>query len=97
MGLEDAANRLPKAVLRTAPMALVLHSLVVRWFERGGWEFVRFPERPWYKRKKEPSFADMLTALRRLSWSEKLAHLATGVRGQEKLAAELAELASRVG
>lgn len=57
-------------------MALVLHSLVVRWFERGGWEFVRFPERPWYKRKKEPSFADMLTALRRLSWSEKLAHLA---------------------
>jgi SRSO17 transposase len=97
LGLEDPANRLPKAVHRTAPMALVLHSLVVLWFERGGHEFLRFPERPWYKRKKEPSFADMLTALRRLSWSEKLAQLAPEGSPHEKLVAELAELASRVG
>jgi hypothetical protein len=27
-----------------------------------------FPERPWYQRKEEPSFGDMLTTLRRLSW-----------------------------
>ena len=97
LGLEDPANRLPKAVQRTAPMALVLHSLVVLWFERGGWELLSFPERPWYKRKKEPSFADMLTALRRQSWLEKLAQLAPRGSRQEKLAAELAELASRVG
>jgi hypothetical protein len=97
LGLEDPANRLPKAVQRTAPMALVLHSLVVLWFERGGQGCLRFPERPWYKRKKEPSFADMLTALRRLSWSEKLTQLAPRGSGHEKLAGELAELASRVG
>jgi hypothetical protein len=97
LGLEDAANRLPNAVQRTAPMALVLHSLVVLWCERSGWEFLRFPERPWYKRKKEPSFADLLTALRRLSWSEQLAQLAPPGSPREKLAAELAELASRVG
>lgn len=97
LGLEDPANRLPKAVQRTAPMALVLHSLVVLWFERDGEAYLRFPERPWYPRKKEPSFADMLTALRRLSWSEKLAHLSLGGGGQEKLVEGLAELASRVG
>jgi hypothetical protein len=97
LGLEDPANRLPKAVQRTAPMALVLHSLVVLWFERGGWELLSFPERPWYRRKKEPSFADMLTALRRESWLEKLAQLAPRGSRQEKLVAELAELASRVG
>jgi DDE superfamily endonuclease len=97
LGLEDPANRLAKAVQRTAPMALVLHSLVVLWFERGGWELLSFPERPWYRRKKEPSFADMLTALRRESWLEKLAQLARRGSRQEKQVAELAELASRVG
>jgi hypothetical protein len=97
LGLEDPANRLPKAVQRTAPMALVLHSLVVLWFERGGWELLSFPERPWYKKKKEPSFADMLTALRRQSWLEKLEQLVLKGSPQEKQAAQLAELASRVG
>jgi hypothetical protein len=97
LGLEDPANRLPKAVRRTAPMALVLHSLVVLWFEQGGWELLRFPERPWYTRKREPSFADMLTALRRQSWLEKLAQLSARGNQQEKQVAELAELASRVG
>ena len=32
LGLEDPANRLPKAVERTAPMALFLYTLVVVWF-----------------------------------------------------------------
>src|SRR5208283_3144985 len=32
LGLEDPANRLPLAVRRTAPMALLLYSLVVLWF-----------------------------------------------------------------
>jgi hypothetical protein len=32
LGLEDPANRLPLAVQRTAPMALVLYSLVIVWF-----------------------------------------------------------------
>jgi hypothetical protein len=97
LGLEDAANRLPQAVKRTAPMALVLYSLVVWWFAAEGHEELRFPERPWYKRKKEASFADMLTALRRLSWREQLAQLALAGSGQEKRVEELAELASRVG
>lgn len=72
LGFEDAANRTEKAVRRTAPMALVLYSLVVVWFHRSGHRRVRFPDRPWYRTKEEPSFADMLTTLRRCSWREYL-------------------------
>jgi hypothetical protein len=68
LGFEDPANRKEKAVRRTAPMAMVLYSLIVVWFDREGHRHVEFPERPWYQHKKEPSFGDMLTTLRRLSW-----------------------------
>jgi hypothetical protein len=71
LGLEDPANRLPLAVSRTAPMALVLYSLVVVWFQQTGHRCLRFPFRPWYPRKHEPSFADLLTTLRRVSYDDK--------------------------
>ena len=70
LGFEDAANRKPKAVERTAPMALVLYTLIIVWFHKVGHRFLSFPDRPWYRQKKEPSFADMLTTLRRQSWNE---------------------------
>src|SRR6188474_1375231 len=70
LGLEDPANRTELAVRRTAPMALVLYSLIVAWFHQVGRRYVRFPDRPWYRQKREPSLADMLTTLRRLSWEE---------------------------
>jgi hypothetical protein len=68
LGFEDPANRKEKAVRRTAPVAMVLYSLIVVWFDREGHRHVEFPERPWYRHKEEPSFGDMLTTLRRLSW-----------------------------
>jgi hypothetical protein len=68
LGFQDPANRKEKAVRRTAPMAMVIYSLIVVWFDREGHRDVQFPERPWYRKKEEPSFADMLTTLRRLSW-----------------------------
>jgi len=97
LGLEDAANRLPKAVRRTAPMALVLYSLVVLWFDVGGHEQVRFPQRPWYRRKREPSFADMVSTLRRLSWEEKIGEVVCLEGPQQKWVAEVTELIARVG
>jgi hypothetical protein len=97
LGLEDPANRLPKAVQRTAPMALVLYSLVVLWFDAEGYQHVRFPERPWYRKKREPSFQDMVTTLRRLSWLEKIGEASAGGGPHEIWAAEIAELAARVG
>ena len=72
LGLEDAANRVPQAVQRTAPMSMFLYSLTIVWFATEGHADLQFPKRPWYTRKSEPSFADMLTTLRRKSWEDKL-------------------------
>jgi DDE superfamily endonuclease len=97
LGLEDPANRLPRAVERTAPMAMFIYSLVVVWFHRDGHRSVRFPFRPWYRKKVEPSFADMLTTLRRLSYDEKGAGLLHDRTRLETWIAQLTELLSRTG
>lgn len=97
LGLEDPANRKEKAVRRTAPMALVLHSLIVVWFHRIGHRYVRFPDRPWYPQKEEPSFADMLTTLRRLSWQDKIRLLPIKSRLVKKVLAQIIEFLSLAG
>jgi hypothetical protein len=97
LGLEDPANRLPKAVERTAPMALFIYTIVVVWFHQTGHESLRFPFRPWYTKKEEPSFADMLTTLRRLSYDEKTAGLLPKSTRLETWIAQLTELLSRTG
>lgn len=71
LGIADPANRKEEAVRRTAPMAGVLYGLIVLWFDAVGHEHVQFPDRPWYPQKRDASFGDMLTTLRRLSWNEK--------------------------
>jgi DDE superfamily endonuclease len=100
LGFEDPANRLPKAVQRTAPMAMVLVSLITLWFHQHGHPHVQFPTRPWYTRKTEPSFADMLGTLRRLSWTE-LCEGAVPSEGPKKatlpLLAKMIEFLSRPG
>jgi hypothetical protein len=97
LGLEDPANRLPQAVQRTAPMALILYSLVVVWFHQTGHKSLRFPIRPWYPKKKEPSFADMLTTLKRVSYEEKNERLLPKQSGLQTWVAQLTELLSRAG
>ena len=97
LGLEDPANRLPRAVQRTAPMALLLYSLVMVWYHLAGHRHLRFPHRPWYTRKQEPSFADLLSTLRRVSYEEKTKALLPK-RGRLKTwIAQLTEFLSRVG
>ncbi len=97
LGLEDPANRLPEAVKRTAPMALIIYSLVVVWIHHTGHQSIRFPLRPWYPRKEEPSFGDLLTTLRRVSYEAKTARLLR--KGSELKAwiAQLTEFLSRAG
>ncbi len=97
LGLEDPANRLPLAVRRTAPMALLLYSLIVVWFHRLGHAWVRFPDRPWYTKKAEPSFADLLSTLRRVSWEEKFQQVRPGSSHQQNLLAQLIDFVSRTG
>jgi hypothetical protein len=97
LGLEDPANRLPKAVQRTAPMALLLYTLVVVWFHVTGHCLVRFPKRRWYPRKQEPSFADLLTTLRRTSCEEKTRQLLPKQCRLKTWITQLTEFLSRVG
>jgi hypothetical protein len=97
LGLEDPANRLPQAVQRTAPLALVLYSLVVVWFHQVGHRWLQFPERRWYRTKKEPSFADLLTTLRRVSCDEKTQQALSDPNRLKSWLTQLTELFSRVG
>jgi hypothetical protein len=95
MGLEDPSNRAPRAVQRTAPVGLVLYGLTLVWFHRGGHRSVSFPDRPWYPGKAEPSYADVLTALRRESWRGQFAGVDWEEGGQETRLAQLIEFVSR--
>lgn len=64
-----------KAVTRTVPFILTVYALVVLWYlGNGSWqEDVERARRraPWYREKKEPSFGDMLAALKRHLWTER--------------------------
>ena len=97
LGLEDPANRKEKAVRQTAPIAFVLHSLIVVWFHQVGHRRLQFPDRPWYPHKEEPSFADMLTTLRRLSWQDKIRTLPITSRVAKKVLAQIVEFLSLAG
>lgn len=97
LGFEDPANRLPKAVQRTAPMAMLLVSLVTLWFHKEGHRHVKFPKRPWYRKQKEPSFGDMLSTLRRLSWTELWRGAAGNDSRRKKIFAQMTEFVSRPG
>jgi hypothetical protein len=95
MGLEDPANRTPKAVERTAPVGLALYGLTLIWFDRDGHRSMSFPDRPWYPGKEEPSYADILAALRRESWRGQFAGVDWKREGQETPLAQLIEFVSR--
>jgi len=97
LGLEDPANRRPRAVERTAAMAMFIYTLVVVWFHRAGHRSMQFPFRPWYQKKVEPSFADLLTTLRRLSYDEKTEGLLPKHSRLKSWIAQLTELLSRTG
>lgn len=97
LGLEQPANRTARAVERTAPLALVLYTLIVIWFHRVGHRQVRFPERTWYPHKSEPSFADMLSTLRRVSWEEKFRGVLPPSGPLKKIFAQLTLFLTRAG
>jgi len=53
-----------QAVERTAPMAMLLYSLIILWFAKVGQRLYKPPHRPWRTHKPHASFADMLATLR---------------------------------
>jgi hypothetical protein len=67
LGFEEPQAWTRSAVERTAPMAMLLYSLIVLWFASEGHRDYMPVFRPWYRTKRGPCFIDMLATLRRLS------------------------------
>jgi hypothetical protein len=69
LGAGEARNRVKRAVERTVPFALLVHTLIVIWYARSGHDPADIDDRrasqPWYRTKTEPAFEDMLIKLRR--------------------------------
>jgi DDE superfamily endonuclease len=85
LGFEEPQGWTRRAVERTAPMAMLLYSLIVLWFAKEGHRHWRPLDCPWYTSKTEPSFADMLATLRRLSIRQQVLTLALSGPGSRKV------------
>lgn len=76
LGFEDPPGWTRGAVERTAPLALLLYSLIVLWYVQYAAHRKQWTVLPWYRTKQTPSFRDMLLALRRESLEESILSLA---------------------
>ena len=56
---------------RNVTLGFWLYSTVWLWFLQAGGDQPAWPHRPWYTRKRSPSFADALAALRAALWRER--------------------------
>jgi hypothetical protein len=70
LGFGDPPGWSRRAVERTAPMAMLLYSFTLIWYVEEGCRHDEVTSLPWYRSKREPSFRDMLLALRRESLKE---------------------------
>jgi SRSO17 transposase len=89
LGFEEPQGWSRRAVQRTAPMAMLLYSLVLVWFASHGHRHYEAPWRPWYLSKRRPSFADMLSTLRQRSVREQVLALHVTGRGSRNLSKTL--------
>lgn len=80
LGFEQPQGWTPRAAQRTAPLAMLLYTLIVLWFHRHGRHVYKPIHRPWYRTKTDPSFADMLGTLKQASIKRTL--FETGLQGR---------------
>ena len=85
LGFEEPQGWTRRAVQRTAPVAMLLYSLIVFWFARQGHRHYRPITCPWYLGKSQPSFADMLVTLRRQCIRQTVLSLALHGPGSRKI------------
>jgi hypothetical protein len=85
LGFQEPQGWKRRAVERTAPVAMLLYSLIVLWFAREGHRRYRPLDCPWYASKSAPSFADMLATLRRESIRKKIFSIAPRGPGSRKI------------
>lgn len=93
LGFEEPQGWTRRAVERTAPTGMLLYSLMVLWFASVGHRVYQPLHRPWYMKKHAPSFADMVTTLRRESAREEVLNTPPHGRGSRKLVRTLIHLA----
>ena len=94
LGFEEPQGWSRRAVQRTAPMAMLLYSLIVLWFATEGHRHFVPLNRPWYHQPHDPSFADMLATLRRQSIRERVLSWGLSGRGSRKVIQTLENLAA---
>lgn len=78
-GMEDVQGWCPRTVLRQAPMAMVVQTLVKAWYLLHGVK--HRPSQPkghetcgWAQEKTHPSYLDMLATLRCVLWNDRINH-----------------------
>jgi hypothetical protein len=94
LGLQEPPGWSKQAVLRTAPLALLLYSLTLVWFASEGQRHYLPAYRPWNRKKTRPSFADMLATLKQQSLAEALSHTPAAARTSDNLLATLCTAAN---
>jgi hypothetical protein len=81
-GPQPHARRGGPAIRRTVPFVLFTYSIVVLWYFQSGHpraDVARVRHHaPWYRHKRTPSFADMLTAARCELWTARTGATPTG-------------------
>jgi hypothetical protein len=84
LGFEDPQGWSEEAVQRTAPMAMLLYTVIVHWYALEGRHHESLSIFPWYTRKSHASFADMLATLKRVSLRQRISALGLSGRGSKK-------------
>ncbi len=94
LGFEEPQGWSRRAVERTAPIAMLLYSMIVLWFTNYGHHHYVPLNRPWYHKVHDPSFADMLATLRRQSLRERVLSWGLSGPGSRKVMRTLENLAA---
>ena len=84
LGFEQPQGWCRKTVERTAPMAMLIYSLVIIWFAREGHRHWQPADHAWYATKRDQSFADMLAELKRRSVRRYVLSLPLDTQGPRK-------------
>jgi SRSO17 transposase len=94
LGFEQPQGWTRRAVERTAPVAMLLYSLIVVWFAQHGHRLWQAPIRPWYRSKRGPAFVDMLDTLRRETLRTGIISLGLRGSGSRKIIHALQQVSS---
>lgn len=94
LGFEEPQGWSRRAVQRTAPMAMLLYSLIVLWFARDGYRAFRPDARPWNRGPRPATFTEMLATLRRESIRAQSLSWGLGGPGSRKILQTLDNLAA---